>query len=208
MTNALLAILAAALLGAASPASAEPLERLAKGLAKGASAGDPIKVAILDFPYVDGALSSGSLIVQEQLTTILAGYEHLEVLERRLMEKLLDELRLQAVGLVEPKAAGRFGSFLGVEAVVAGTLHDVGPETEVHARLIECRTGKVLGAASTRVKRTWSHAPIPAPWPAPASRPAPFVTQSFLSPPGPQPARRRARTAREEADQERFFNGF
>lgn len=209
MTNALGVSLAAAFLSIAAPASAEPLERLARDVTKGASAGAPIKVAVLDFPYVDGVLSSGSLIVQEQLTTILAGYEHLEVLERRLMEKLLDELRLQAAGLIETKAATKFGSFLGVDAVIAGTLHDVGRETEVHARLIECRTGKVLGAASTRVKRTWSDAPLPAPWPMPAAAPAPaaFQTASFSTPPAPRPARRRSRTPQEEAEQERFFNG-
>lgn len=209
LVGAMPRLLAALLALLASTARAEPLDRLAKELVERSSAGRTLKVAVLEFPYLDGALNPGSLIVQEQLTTILAGHGRLEVLERRLIDKLIDELRLQTTGLVDPKAATRVGSFLGVDAIVSGSLHDVQDQTEVHARLIDCRTGKVLGAASARLKRSWPDAsprpparehPAGAP-PVPAAAPSPSPQPARRS----RPARRYERTPREEAEHERFF---
>jgi len=49
-------------------AKADPLERMAKKLAGGLSEEQNRKVAVLNFPYHDGATSSGSSLVQERLT--------------------------------------------------------------------------------------------------------------------------------------------
>jgi TolB-like protein len=179
-----------------------PLERLARELAQGAPKGAKLKVAVLEFTYLDGTPSSGSGVVQEQLTTLLAGADGIQVLERRLMDKVLQELKLESTGLVDAGAAGRSGGFLGVDAVVAGTLHDLDRErTEVHARMIDFRTGQVLSAADAEMRRTWP----PAPNPAPAQPPVPALATRPLRAAPARTMRSVERTPREEEGFLRFF---
>ena len=66
----------------------------------------------------------------------------LEVIERSLLEKVLRELNLQSTGAVDEASAKEIGKILGVEAIVSGTLIDLGAkEVEVNARLIITQTG-------------------------------------------------------------------
>ncbi len=56
-------------------------------------------------------------------------------------------------GLIDPKSAKELGKILGVDAIVSGTIADVGDSLRVNARLISTETGEVLSvAAATIVK--------------------------------------------------------
>lgn len=194
----LLAVLVTLALHAAVVASAgwQPLDRLAKDVAKGAPEGAPLKVGVLEFPTLDGSKSDGSVVVQEQLTTLLAADDRLQVLERRLIGQLMQEKRLESTGLIDGRDAGRAGGLLGVDAVVSGTLHDVEDgRTEVNARMIECRTGRVLSAATAVVKRTWPEATKPPPV-AVAQPPPAYRNASFAPPREPRVVRRSPREER------------
>ncbi|HAM36606.1 MAG TPA: VWA domain-containing protein [Elusimicrobia bacterium] len=149
--------LAAAL---AATASAEPLENLATKLEAGLKDKPVKQVAVLNFGYHDGASSSGSTIVQERLTTYLVQGGKLQVVERGLLKKALEELKLETTGVMDPKTTQELGKLLGAEAVVLGTLNDLSKKkTEVNARVIETATGKILAAAQAKISRTWSDDP-------------------------------------------------
>ena len=93
----------ALLLACAAPAAAEPLEKLSRQLQDGLK-GQPVKiVAVLGFGYHDGAASSGSSIVQERLTTFLVQGGKLQVVERSLLRKALEEMKLEGSGLMDPQ---------------------------------------------------------------------------------------------------------
>lgn len=179
----LLAVLTAA---GAAPAAAEPLERLAAKIEKRLLEGESRKVAVLSFPYHDGKVSSGSSLVQERLTTYLGGSRRVQVIERKLLEKVLSELKLGATGLLDDKTTAEVGRVLGVGAVVTGTLHDLKDgRTEVNARLIETESGRILTARMERIKRSWTDEPVavlpPPVDPAPPPRPGPDAAKVQLA---------------------------
>ncbi|MCX5788558.1 MAG: FlgO family outer membrane protein [Elusimicrobia bacterium] len=152
--------LAAAVLAALSaPAQAwasDPLKRLAGRLAKNLKEDPPRKVAVLSFPYPDGSASAGSTVVQERLTTYLAEDGDVQVVERQLLKKILEERKLQMTGLLDAKTSQEIGKVLGVNVLVTGTLNDVREgRTEVNARAIDADSGRILSAGQATVERTW-----------------------------------------------------
>jgi hypothetical protein len=142
---------------------ADPLKSVAKELAKAmAKYKKDGRVAILVFPYEDGGLSSGSSLVSEHLTSLMAGRKHISVIERARLAELLGEMRLEESGVTESSGAQKAAGILGVDAVVTGTLSDsLEGETEVNARLIRMETGEIIAAASTNIDRTWQDRPQP-----------------------------------------------
>lgn len=191
-------------LGAGNHLFAEPLEKIAKKISAGAKELQNKKVAVLPFPYHDGRESQGSTIISERLITKLVEQKKLDVIERSLMEKVLKELKLQASGAIDEQSAKQIGKILGVEAIVSGTLIDLGEkEVEVNARLIKTETGQILVATSGKVERFWQDETVtassqeekksleqqplaPAP---PDSGAAPQTSESFpaMAPPREQP---------------------
>ena len=115
---------------------------------------------MLNFPYHDGGLSSGSSIVQERLTTFLVESGKIEVIERNLLKKILDEMKLETTGVIDEKTTKELGKVLGVSGIVTGTLNDLKKKTEVNARIIHTQTGKILAAGSVKIKRTWTDLPV------------------------------------------------
>ncbi|HAH05185.1 MAG TPA: VWA domain-containing protein [Elusimicrobia bacterium] len=154
-------VLVAALGGAAH---AEPLKSLAKRLEKGLKSSPNKKVAVLNFAYPGGALTEGSVVVQERLTTHLVQSGRLEVIERNLLKKVLEEMKLEATGLIDAETTKRLGKVLGVGALVTGTLNDLQDgKAELNARAIDAETGLILAAGQAVLKRTWSDARLPVP---------------------------------------------
>ncbi|MBI4803010.1 MAG: DUF4384 domain-containing protein [Elusimicrobia bacterium] len=144
----------------AAPAGAEPLEKLAARLQKGVKKQPGIKIAVLEFVYHDGARSSGSSIVQERLTTYLVENGKLEVIERNLLKKVMDEMKFEMSGAIDSKTTKELGKLLGVSAIVTGTLNDLPDnKTEVNARIIQTETGKILSAGRAKIERAWTDMP-------------------------------------------------
>ena len=155
------AVIAACAALLAGQAAAEPLEKLAGKLAKGLQGQPNKKVAVMDFSYPGGALSSGSSIVQERLTTYLVEGGNIVVVERSLIKKILEEKKLEATGLIDPATTKELGKILGVGVIVTGTLNDLPKNrTEVNARAIDTESGKILAASQAKIERTWTDLPV------------------------------------------------
>ncbi|MBN1383358.1 MAG: hypothetical protein JW983_00555 [Elusimicrobia bacterium] len=140
--------------------SAEPYDYLAKRISKGAKKLTNKKVAVLPFQYYDGRKSPGSNIVSEHLITKIVERGKLQVVERALLNKIMDEMKLEQSGVIDQETTKELGKVLGVEAVVTGTLIE---ETDsewvnINTRLIKVETGDILVAASKEVKKTWEDA--------------------------------------------------
>jgi TolB-like protein len=136
------------------------LDSVAARLAKGATHLQNPKVAVMLFTYPDGAISTGSSLVAETLTTQLVGRKHISVIERSQLSKVLAEEKLELSGVIASSGTQTLGKILGADAIVTGTLVDL-PEdrTRVHARMISTATGEVLAAAETDIDRTWDDSP-------------------------------------------------
>jgi len=127
---------------------------LADNLSKGLKPEN--KVAIMDFSYTDNKKSEGPIIIQERLTTELAG-KKITLIERSLIKKVMEELKLQNSGAIDTKKAAEAGKLLGADILILGTLNDIQKDkTEINARCVEVKSGKILNAASARIKKTWN----------------------------------------------------
>ena len=147
--------LASVLLACAASVQAGDCDRIAATLAKEALRQGSRRLAVLPFEALAGRASAGRL-VSERLGAPLAAARGLEVVERMLIESVLGEQRLQASGLVDPRSIKQIGKLLQVDAVVTGTVIQLrGGRVEVHARLIDAESARVIAAASASFERDW-----------------------------------------------------
>jgi len=111
------------------------------------------KIAVLDF-QMQGDQSDSSKdmgkIVAEWLITGLVETGRFDVIERRLLEKLLDEQKLGATGAIDPNSAAQLGKILGVKTIVSGTVTSLEGYTEINARLINVDTASIVAAEKVR----------------------------------------------------------
>lgn len=159
LSKAVIIVLFLGFLG--NTASAGSLKSIARKMSKEIEGIANKKIAVLDFTYHKGYKSSGSSIVQERLTTYFTETGKVEVVERNLLDKVVEEMRLGITGILDETTTKEIGKILGVGGVVTGTLHDISAEkTEVNARIIDTQTGKILAAARVKIKRTWTDDPV------------------------------------------------
>ena len=126
-------------------------EKLAKDMAAGA------KVCVMPFLYIGaGPDSRGGAVVSERLNTELIKKGGLQVLERRLLDKVLAQLKLQGGGPVDEAQAKKAGGLLGADYVVSGSIFKKTDGTlELNARAVETATGLVKAAVKTPIKEDW-----------------------------------------------------
>jgi len=153
-------VLAFAILFPAIAAARDSYDILARELSEGASKLTNRKIAILPFAYVDNRESSGGIIVAERLTTRIIKLKKLTVVERSLLDKVMEELKLQISGVIDPDSAKELGKVLGVEAIITGSLLPARTgKVEVNARLIKTETAEAVVASSVLVDQDWKDRP-------------------------------------------------
>ena len=120
------------------------------------------KIAIIPFSYVDKRKSDAGVIIAERLTTRIVKLKNCKVIERQLLESVMQELHLESTGIVDAETTKKLGKILGVEAIITGTLMETGEEkVEVNARTINTETAELLNTCSVEVKKTWSDTALP-----------------------------------------------
>ena len=116
-------------------------------------------LAVLNFLYSRNRTSTGSYLVSERLVTYLVE-DGAKVIERRLLERLLEERKFWETGVVEPGAMKKMGKVLGADAIVTGFLTDLSEAaTEVLVRVVRVDTGEIIASASGVIQRVWADQP-------------------------------------------------
>jgi len=110
------------------------------------------KIAVLDFQLQGESFSSKDMgkIVAEWLITGLVETGRFDVIERRLLEKILEEQKLGVTGAIDPSSAAQLGKILGVKTIVSGTLTSLEGFIEINARLINVDTASIVAAEKVR----------------------------------------------------------
>ncbi len=108
-----------------------------------------IKIAVLDFEQ-KGKYESEDIgkMVAEWLTTRLVETGRFDIVERRLLNKVLAEQSIGSSGLVDPSSASQLGRVLGVKTVVTGSVSNYGGVIDINARLISVETASIRAAES------------------------------------------------------------
>jgi TolB-like protein len=138
--------------------SAQEMSELARHLsvtlAEGVQDRAALRVAVTDFPDLGGSVSDLGRYLAERITTHLSQTRPFSVVERRRLTTVLAELRLGLFDLFRADGVRMLGRALGAEAVVVGTLSDLGSQVDVDVRLIETETGLVLAGAEGTLRKT------------------------------------------------------
>ncbi|HAH08294.1 MAG TPA: hypothetical protein DCM05_17510 [Elusimicrobia bacterium] len=155
VSNAAL-VLAALIVFQAAAAAAEPYEKAARDISRVANRTNKRRLAVLPFVPVSGGDSQGCLALAERLTARLAEQDGIEIVERTLLEKVLEEQGLGTKGLVDARQAHEVGRILGVDSIVTGTFMSLSDgQLEVNARLIDAASARILGVSTLQVPQDW-----------------------------------------------------
>lgn len=101
------------------------------------------RVAVVDFTDLEGDSNRvGRLLADELSVALLAVDPGIQVVDRKKVDRLIEEIGFTAKGLTDPSTAQELGRMLGAEALVFGTVTSLGDSVRM--------TVKALGVESTR----------------------------------------------------------
>jgi TolB-like protein len=129
------------------------LQSLTKEIVSNLTKTKSAKIAVLDFQDLQGFTTTFGKFLSEELITRLFRTGRFEVVERRLLNKILDENKLAFTGIFDINTIKRLGRILGVDAIIAGTITDLGDSLRINARLISTETGEIYAVASAELMK-------------------------------------------------------
>lgn len=91
--------------------------------------------------------------LQHMLLTELGQNSSLRVVERAMLNQLLDEQDLGASGRVEPGTAAEIGRLVGARYVITGSFMDVWGDFRMDARVVDVETSEIIYTDQVRDER-------------------------------------------------------
>lgn len=133
----------------------EGIKELAQQISRNMTETGKKKIAVVEFSDLNGNIRAlGQFLAEELITELfLISPGQFEVVERRQLMKVLDEQKLTTSGLLDAKAMDSVGKILGIEAIVTGSITDLGNNVKVNARMIGVDTAKVFAVARTSIPK-------------------------------------------------------
>ncbi len=134
----------------------EGVKQLAEQISKNMQEKQSKKIAIIDFSDLNGNVTALGQFMAEELTTqlFMIAPGKFEVVERRQLLKLVEELSLGQMGLIEEKSLKEMGRVLGVDAIVTGSMTDLGNTVKINSRMIAVESAKVVAVAAAEIQKT------------------------------------------------------
>lgn len=129
------------------------LQDLANQISSGLNEGNKKKIAVVEFSDLDGKITEFGKFLAEELITRLFASKKFEVVERQLLNKVIEEHKLNMSGLIDENTAKQLGKILGVEAICSGTITDLVNFVKVNARIIDTETGSIFAVASAKIEK-------------------------------------------------------
>ena len=126
---------------------------LATQIVNGMAEKNKQKIAVSEFIDLNGDVTNFGKFLSEELITQLFLSKKFDVIERQLLNKILNEHKINLSGVIDDKTAKKVGKVLGVDSICTGTVSDLGKSLKVNARLISTETGAVFAVASTEIAK-------------------------------------------------------
>lgn len=110
------------------------------------------KIAVLDFQMQGKEYQNADMgsIVAEWLITALVKEGRFDVVERRLLQKILAEHQLVMSGVVDDRSISELGQILGVKIIISGAVLHFQNIIEANARIIDVSNGSIIAAESVK----------------------------------------------------------
>jgi TolB-like protein len=133
----------------------EGIKELAQHISKNMSETGKKKIAVVEFSDLNGNIRAlGQFLAEELITELfLISPGKFEVVERRQLMKVLSEQKLTMSGLLDSKAMESVGKILGIDAIVTGSITDLGNDIKANARMIGVDTARVFAVARTSIPK-------------------------------------------------------
>lgn len=129
------------------------IENLTRKIVAGVESENKTSLAVIEFSNLDGSNSLFGQFFAEKLISQLFETKKFKVVERNLLNKVLEEYKLSQAGITSPDFAEQLGKLLGVEAIISGTITDVGEAFDVNSRIIDTKDGSLLSAATVLITK-------------------------------------------------------
>lgn len=110
------------------------------------------KIAVTDVSSLYGEKGNLGAFIAEEMMSLMAGLGA-QLLERRLLDESLKELRLNMTDLVDPKSAKHLGLLTGTELLLLGTVTEFEDTIKINARLIDIETLKIVSVGEILIKK-------------------------------------------------------
>lgn len=148
ITSLLTILLFSSTLTFAQSSLAEQIDELNRQIATKVTAKNKTTIAVVEFADLEGNVTNLGRFIAEELITRLHETEKFKVIERQLLNQVIKEQKLTLSGIVDPASAKQLGRVLGVDAIVSGSVTDLGKTLRVNARLISTETGEIFAVAA------------------------------------------------------------
>jgi tetratricopeptide (TPR) repeat protein len=107
----------------------------------------PLTMWIMDFKTQGYSLQEGEeRLLVSSITDQVLQHSHVQVVERALLDRLLQELKLSTSKLIDRNTALALGKIMAARLILSGQMIYAGNQTQVSMRLIETETGRVTAA--------------------------------------------------------------
>lgn len=104
----------------------------------------PLTMWLMDFGIQGYSLREGEdRLLANGLTGHLLEHSRCQVVERALLDKLLEELKLGTSKMIDRNTALSLGRIMAAKLILSGQIIHSGPQTQVSMRLIETETGRI-----------------------------------------------------------------
>lgn len=117
---------------------------------------DSVKtLAIIPFDDVSRAAKSSNIgrTVTEYLHSRLSESKNLNIVERSMIDKVLQELSLNMTGVIDADNAKQAGKMISADAIICGTVTEIGMYFDINLRIIDVEEGKILSSAIAEIKK-------------------------------------------------------
>ncbi len=114
------------------------------------------RIAVLEFPSIDGETSDEGRLLAERMISNIVTEGSISVIERNSIDRILEEQKLQASGVIDSSTAKEIGMVLGVDAILMGTVVVLENKSEVQVRLVKVQTGLIVYAVTRAAELEFS----------------------------------------------------
>jgi len=110
------------------------------------------KIAVLDFGIQGTGFETEDMgkIVAEWLTTAFVKAGRFDVIERRMLKKILGEQQLGLSGALDSESVTKLGQLLGVQVIISGSVMKFQDVLEVNARIVDVESASILAAENVK----------------------------------------------------------
>jgi len=114
----------------------------------------PMVIAIADFVNSEGNVSKLGRYAVDKLTPYFARSKQFSVMERAMIDKVLQEQKFQVSAFVDEESTQEFGKLVGAETIISGTIAELDNTYYFNAKAIGVATGNLLTAVDVEVYRS------------------------------------------------------